>query len=94
MNGQAQPLTKNEAEIFRNTPDIKGRIIKSYKLMLDFYGLVLIDEQKGQVARNPETYRQRYAHLNSSFHNYLRITRIMKYVADYNAYTLKDVLDW
>jgi hypothetical protein len=78
MNGEAQPLSKSEAQIFRTTPEIKPRIIQSYKIMLDFYGLVLLDEQTGEIARNPATYKQRYAHLNSSFHNYLRITRIMK----------------
>ncbi|KAL9652839.1 hypothetical protein ABK040_010871 [Willaertia magna] len=78
LNDFAQPLTFNEVKVFRKDEEIKYRFIKSYKLMLDFYGLVLEDELKGVVSRNPATYKDRYYHLNSSFHNYLRITRILK----------------
>ena len=78
LNASSQPLTKNEASLMRSDPTIRARIIKSYRLMLDFYGMVLDDETSGKVSRNPDTYKMRYRHLNSSFHNYLRITRIMK----------------
>jgi hypothetical protein len=78
MNSSAQPLSKTEAETFRNSTEIQTRLIKSYRLMLDFYGLVLADEQTGELARNPVTYRDRYNNLNYSSHNYLRITRILK----------------
>lgn len=47
MNYDAQPLTKFEAETFRATTAMQDRIIKSYELMLDFYGLVLIDKSTG-----------------------------------------------
>ena len=46
-------------------------------MMLHFYGMRLVDSATGKVAR-AEHYRGRYAHLNRSFHNYLRITRILK----------------
>ncbi|KAG2372655.1 hypothetical protein C9374_013663 [Naegleria lovaniensis] len=78
LNGSSQPLTKNEATLMRGDPTIKARIIKSYRLMLDFYGLVLEDEVSGKISRNPVTCKRRYSHLNNSFHNYLRITRILK----------------
>lgn len=74
----AQPLTKNEAEIFQKNPKMQERIIKSYEIMLDFYGMKLVDKKTGQIERNEKTWKQRYEHLNSSGHNYLRITRILK----------------
>lgn len=48
-----------------------------FKLMLHFYGMKLKDAATGELERG-ENYRNRYRHLNSSFHNYLRITRILK----------------
>lgn len=38
---------------------------------------------KGDVGRNPVTWKQRYDHLNSSFHNYLRISRILKALGEF-----------
>jgi hypothetical protein len=78
MNSSAQPLSKAEAEEFRANKHIQQRLIMSYRLMLDFYGMVLIDEQTGEVARNPETFRNCYYNLNTSSHNFLRVTRILK----------------
>ncbi|KAL0482469.1 hypothetical protein AKO1_013069 [Acrasis kona] len=78
MNYSAQPLSKNESATFRSDKDIQKRLLESYKLMLDFYGLVLEDESTGELSRNPITYKERYQHLNYSSHNYLRITRILK----------------
>jgi hypothetical protein len=71
-------MSKNEAKNFRNNPEIQKRVIKSYELMLDFYGMCLVNKKTGLIARNPVCYKNRYKHLNSSFHNYLRITRILK----------------
>jgi hypothetical protein len=56
---------------------MKDRIVKSYEMMLDFYGLKLVDKTTGKVERG-DNYKERYLHLNRSFHNYLRITRILK----------------
>ncbi len=80
MNYDSVPLSKHEAELFRGDAQILNRVIRSYELMLDFYGLVLLDRTTGQIARNSHHYQSRYRHLNSSFHNYLRITRMMKHL--------------
>jgi len=45
--------------------------------MLDFYGMKLADQQTGQIDR-ASNWNSRFEHLNHSFHNYLRITRILK----------------
>jgi hypothetical protein len=56
----------------------------SYKIMLDFYGMRLVDEETGQLARSEEvapssaSWRVRYLNLTRNMHNFLRITRIMK----------------
>lgn len=77
LNFSAQPLTKHEAKLFCESKEMQDNIIKSYEMMLDFYGLKLDDKTTGQVSRG-DNYVERYSHLNRSFHNYLRITRILK----------------
>jgi hypothetical protein len=44
LNSMAQPLQKHEAEAITNDPQMKARAIKSYQLMLDFYGMKMIDD--------------------------------------------------
>jgi len=78
MNGQAQQLQLHEAKAISSDPTKKARIIKSYELMLNFYGMALVDQTTGKIDRNPDNWKSRYQNLNSSFHNYLRITRILK----------------
>uniref|UniRef100_A0A3P8SDM9 Opioid growth factor receptor like 1 n=1 Tax=Amphiprion percula TaxID=161767 RepID=A0A3P8SDM9_AMPPE len=56
--------------------EAKRRFLAAYSLMLDFYGIKLLDKS-GNVARAPN-WQQRFQHLNESHHNYLRITRILK----------------
>uniref|UniRef100_A0A8C5EFJ6 Opioid growth factor receptor-like 1 n=1 Tax=Gouania willdenowi TaxID=441366 RepID=A0A8C5EFJ6_GOUWI len=61
---------------FQNTREAKRRFLAAYSLMLDFYGVKLLDKSGG-VARAPN-WLERFQHLNESHHNYLRITRILK----------------
>lgn len=53
------------------------RLVKSYKLMLDFYGMELLDYATGQIGRHPKHYKSRYENLNTHGHNYLRISRML-----------------
>jgi len=76
LNHYAQQLQLHEASSIKNDPVLQGRIVKSYELMLDFYGIKLVDST-GKLTR-ADNWKSRYAHLNRSFHNYLRITRILK----------------
>ena len=50
-----QKLTKNRTA--------KKRILKSYKMMLDFYGMVLKNESTGEIER-AENWKARFKHLN------------------------------
>ena len=88
LNACAQMLFLHEAAAIQADPEAQRRLIVSYKLMLDFYGMQLVDEQLGVVAR-AANYRSRYAHLNRSFHNYLRVTRILKCLGELGREELK-----
>jgi len=55
---------------------IAKRIVAAYKLMLDFYGLRLHNEMTGEITRS-ENWQSRFENLNTSFHNNLRINRIL-----------------
>jgi hypothetical protein len=49
----------------------------SYEMMLNFYGMKLVNFDTGEVTR-AENWKQRFSNLNRSEHNFLRITRILK----------------
>uniref|UniRef100_A0A672IUR4 Zgc:162182 n=1 Tax=Salarias fasciatus TaxID=181472 RepID=A0A672IUR4_SALFA len=75
MNYQAKPMTKDEK--FCGSDEAKDNLLTSYKLMLDFYGIELCDEETGEVKR-AANWRERFDNLNCHTHNNLRITRILK----------------
>ncbi|XP_063815352.1 opioid growth factor receptor-like [Pseudophryne corroboree] len=77
VNPHAVPLTMNEIEIMKKDEDITRRFLRSYKLMLGFYGISLQDEKTGEVAR-AENWKERFSNLDNRSHNNLRITRILK----------------
>lgn len=83
MNARSQPLQKHEEVAMRESPKVMERILRSYKLMLDFYGMQLADERTGLVQRvqAPKDYAPRYRNLQRSSHNYLRISRILKHLS-------------
>jgi len=87
LNGYAQVLQLHEAQQIASNPQMKQRAIKSYELMLDFYGMKLVDQQ-GHIARS-DNFRDRYLNLNHSFHNYLRITRILKFLGEIGLESMK-----
>eukprot|EP00051_Salpingoeca_urceolata_P009941 m.120738 g.120738 ORF g.120738 m.120738 type:complete len:225 (-) comp16515_c0_seq3:270-944(-) len=75
MNSHAQPLQRHELEFIRDHQ--QARVVRSYELMLDFYGMRLKDRDTGEIERSDNWVRC-YHNLNTSGHNYLRITRILK----------------
>lgn len=88
MNWASQPLELHEAEMMMLSPVIMERVLVSYNMMLDFFGFRLVDSATGQLSRSatlaPDvgSWRQRYANLSSSSHNYLRISRILKSLSE------------
>jgi hypothetical protein len=65
MNWESQPLQKHEREEMRRDPEIVQRVLRSYTLMLDFYGMRLVDSKTGLVDRAlpPRNYATRYRNL-------------------------------
>ena len=76
VNGYAVKLGRAEARAMRGDLTVARRVVAGYRMMLDFYGLELADEQTGEVKRAAH-YAERYEHLNYSSHNYLRMSRIL-----------------
>ncbi|KAI5093624.1 opioid growth factor receptor [Silurus meridionalis] len=62
---------------FRSNNELKNKLLESYKLMLDFYGIRLVNEKTGEVQR-AGNWKERFENLNRNSHNNLRITRILK----------------
>uniref|UniRef100_UPI00398EC7C2 opioid growth factor receptor-like protein 1 isoform X2 n=1 Tax=Pristiophorus japonicus TaxID=55135 RepID=UPI00398EC7C2 len=77
MNWHAKELTRSEIKLFRENKDVKRRLIKAYRMMLDFYGIELVNQKSGEVKR-ARHWKDRFYNLNLHTHNNLRITRILK----------------
>ncbi|MCI4390049.1 hypothetical protein PGIGA_G00118090 [Pangasianodon gigas] len=77
MNFDSRELSLKEIKLFRMDEEVKKKLLTSYKLMLDFYGIELVSEETGEVQR-AVNWRERFANLNRNTHNNLRITRILK----------------
>ncbi|TFK27735.1 hypothetical protein FA15DRAFT_635399 [Coprinopsis marcescibilis] len=84
MNYQSQPLQLHEIHAIKADPDAIRRVVDSYRLMLDFYGMRLISSETGLVDRviPPRNHVGRYRNLVRSSHNYLRISRILKCLSE------------
>ncbi|XP_013411878.1 opioid growth factor receptor-like protein 1 [Lingula anatina] len=148
MNFHAKELQLHEMKAIKKDKPAKNRVLKSFEMMLDFYGMRLIkpgnhavavcgndkhlsqnsveaelttvddkahddrtdphlppvETTKGQKQASQdvsnrgvfrieraENYRERYAHLNRSRHNYLRITRILKSLGELGWEHLKPI---
>ncbi|XP_060559595.1 uncharacterized protein LOC132719761 isoform X2 [Ruditapes philippinarum] len=78
LNISAQQLYEHEAEAIRDDDKTRNRVLRAFEMMLDFYGMQLVDDVHGRIKRSDKGWEQRYEHLNRSRHNYLRITRILK----------------
>jgi hypothetical protein len=45
---------------------------------LNFYGIILVDELTGELKRNEDIYKERYANMMKNTHNHDRIRRIIR----------------
>ncbi|XP_010155662.1 PREDICTED: opioid growth factor receptor, partial [Eurypyga helias] len=77
MNWRAKPLTCQEIQAFKKSKEVMQRLIRAYQLMLRFYGIILTNEETGELKR-AENWAERFQNLNRYSHNNLRITRILK----------------
>ena len=76
MNFESKPLSKEGAALIRKDPACARRVIKSYEMMLNFYGFKLADEKTGRIELDNEP-EDRLDNLNCSAHNWLRVSRII-----------------
>jgi hypothetical protein len=62
MNFESQPLQKHERAAMVADEAVLKRVMESYCLMLDFYGMRLADEKTGLLERS-DGYSPRYRNL-------------------------------
>ena len=76
VNWEAHKLGRGEAREIRRDLTAAVNVVKSYRLMLDFYGFRLEDDVTGKVVplENREARKARFENFNYSSHNYLRIS--------------------
>lgn len=59
----ANPLTTHEIEEITSSPALLIRVRRAYELMLDFYGMRLLDTESGLVGRKDSGWEERYQNL-------------------------------
>lgn len=80
FNKDSFKLLKEEAKIFRENKEISERIIKSYELILEFFGIKLADKKTGRLARTPNFEKRYRATFITSTNNHVRIKRILAHL--------------
>ena len=60
--------------MMRNDLEIARRIVRSYEMMLNFYGMELVNPKTGEIKRSKQ-WKSRYNNLNRNSHNFLRISK-------------------
>jgi len=72
LNYESQPLQPHEIEKMKADPQIIERVLTSYRLMLGFYGLRLIDPDTGLLGMvlPPRNGGTRFRHLNSEHNSF------------------------
>lgn len=77
VNWEAHKLCRSEAREIRRDLKAAVNVVRSYRLMLDFYGFRLADDVTGEVVplEDKKARKKRFENLNYSSHNYLRISK-------------------
>jgi len=80
FNNESKPLKDPEIDIFIRNVDLSLTYIECYEMMLDFYGMRLLNKRTGKLGRSlkpyPNDYKTRYYEAVCG-HNCLRIRRIL-----------------
>ncbi|WWC97092.1 hypothetical protein V866_003970 [Kwoniella sp. B9012] len=79
VNPLAQPLTPDEIDKMKVDETIQDRLLRSYKMMLSFYG---IDFNNGKLKLSQD-HKERFRNLRDHSHNLLRLTRILKHLSEF-----------
>jgi len=78
INPHTQPLSMQEANLLKNNIQASIRVVKSYKLMLNFFGMKLSNDLTGEVTREQDVWQARYCQINTRSNNNIKITRMLK----------------
>ncbi|RXK39092.1 hypothetical protein M231_03597 [Tremella mesenterica] len=78
VNPHAKPLLPHEQKAMSEDVEVLKRILRSYKMMLGFYGIKMNNDGGLRLADNAD---ERLANLAARSHNLLRITRIIKCIS-------------
>jgi hypothetical protein len=73
---EAPTITLAEEAQFQKSKFLQKRVVKSFLLMLDFFGLEM-NYTTGEVSRAPHFLHRANHYVTNKNHNYLRITRIL-----------------
>jgi hypothetical protein len=84
MNYKSHGLQLHEYHTLKSNENTKKILLKSFKMMLRFYGAKLIDENENVVIERRKKYNARYDNLKRRTHNYLRISRILQCLGDFD----------
>ncbi len=77
---QNVPILDDEViQAFRNNEQLRNRLVKSLKIMLDFYGLQCHEPSTAniEVIKSDKYWERKPKWVNLLNHNYLRLTRIL-----------------
>jgi len=78
INPQTKPLSMQEAELLKSNIQCSIRVVKSYKLMLNYFGMKLVNDATGEIGRDPQNWEARYCRTNTCTNNNIKITRMLK----------------
>jgi len=76
-NGQSKPLQKHEISKIKSDPICMQRYIKSYEMILHFYGCILKDSKTGEIERD-DGWKNQYKNINAHAHIHEQITHVLK----------------
>eukprot|EP00746_Dinoflagellata_sp_MGD_P000854 gnl/MRDRNA2_/MRDRNA2_101584_c0_seq1.p1 gnl/MRDRNA2_/MRDRNA2_101584_c0~~gnl/MRDRNA2_/MRDRNA2_101584_c0_seq1.p1 ORF type:complete len:279 (-),score=61.85 gnl/MRDRNA2_/MRDRNA2_101584_c0_seq1:146-982(-) len=82
VNRDSQPLTCAERDAILADAKCKDRFMRSYELAMDFYGFSLADRKTGELTKTKD-WEARFSNLNTKTHNFLRLTRILKWLGEF-----------
>jgi len=82
VNGQSKPLQKHEILKIKSDPVCMQRFLKSYEIMLHFYGCKLKDSKTGEIERH-EGWKNQYNILNDNIQSHELITHILKSLGEF-----------
>ena len=80
-NPASQEMWPHEIVALNSDPNVKVRLRAAYSMMLEFYGITLLSNTTGAVAR-AQNWEERSSALNQNTHNFLRISRILKSIGE------------